>query len=247
MVFAIVLMLAQAVAAPEPTASPGELPWLKTIVTVKTNPVCSVLRDVVAPAIEDLRLNDAGFAQSTSFFLDATRHTNAGHQGMVEIDMMRLGTEESDIAESIIRIDTVLADRRLMQNGTQTDRELFALKGHLEHVLAIQKDALNIISGTVETHALALLLQVGDASTSEPEIRVTRGYLDSGQEREAVFAPLVRTSALSISGFNSEMLRSSYYHNAQAIALGQLAERPAETDASRSVLQLVETCRSWDR
>lgn len=236
----MLLVLAVFLAMPLPTATP-ETFW-KTIVTVKTRPVCSTLQDVIAPAIAGLAINDRELARSSGLFYEAARDDG---RNRLEIDMMRLETEENIVAKNIIRIDTVLADPRLNHNSTDDERNMTIVKTRLEAVLAKQKDDLNLISGTVESHAAEQLRGADD-----PLRNVTgppREYVSArpDTDAQAIFAEISagNVSTLGFVRLTAFQRDSPYSAIGQALASTPLAEQPAKNEASLAIVQLASACR----
>lgn|GEM_PF-4112142 len=154
-VFLVALVLAQQI-APSPASS---TPPLKTIVTVKTSAVCAALREVVAPAVRDVLVNDGQFEKSAPLLNAASSaYVMAPRVGM---DMMRLETPETTIARNLIDAETRLDDPRLAQAQSPA---IDGIRKELEAVIERQKTALNIISGTVETGSFYIMMHTEGAA-----------------------------------------------------------------------------------
>ncbi len=147
MLLAIVLA-ATVIPQPAPSSTP------LTIMTVKASPVCDTLHQSVAPAIVAFRTDDYHFEIGATELLNASYYESVSSYGKVGLEMMRLETEEDQLAQNIIKIDTLLADPRFANSH---NAQLAAIKQQLEAVLQYQKNALNVISGTVESYGNGLL------------------------------------------------------------------------------------------
>jgi len=142
--------------APSPASSP---PPLKTIVTVKTSPVCTALHEVVAPAVLDILVNDGQFEKSAPLLNQAG--SGDVDEPRVGMAMMRLEYPETTIARNLIDAETRLDDPRLAQ---ATSPAIDGIRKELEAVIDRQKTALNIISGTAETGSLYIDLHTEGAA-----------------------------------------------------------------------------------
>lgn len=155
--------LAPASAAVVPAPSPTPL---KEIAHVKSSMFCSALKRNIGPAIGAVLQNDRMIAASKPLFANyytasatATKDFRAGK----DLDVARM---ESLITPMVANVSSI--ERLLDQPGafpavarTAEDRKMLAMRDQLRSVLAQQKNALNLISGFVDTQQLGELQQEG--------------------------------------------------------------------------------------
>src|ERR1700682_200823 len=151
----LVLALAS---SPTPRPSPAPAPAvLQEIGRVRSRtPLCSTLREAVAPSILALLKSDTVLAAGHQTFLTMGRHEIERSRGRLEMDRLQLDREVVAIVRNLQTVATLLGDAKRFPKVAATDdeRRALAIKGQLEAVARAQNDALNVISGTLETDRL---------------------------------------------------------------------------------------------
>ncbi|MBV8367415.1 MAG: hypothetical protein JO036_00575 [Candidatus Eremiobacteraeota bacterium] len=131
-------------ADPGSSATPPALP---VIGTTKSRPLCTALRDSVAPAVQALMQNDALIASS-----------KAGYRGMA-LSGPRQDLDLVVMANNVQAMVKNLSDARGRLDGavvpptprTQDDRDVVAAKAQLHEIAAKQTEELDTINGILET------------------------------------------------------------------------------------------------
>ncbi len=148
-------------AAPAAVPAPAATP-LKTIKHVYATRLCTGLRRSIAPAIGRVLQNDRTIATSRPLLKDYVKNTSVGSQAAVDMDVMRLETLIDPLVKNTEAIGTLLEDPVFPQQPqSDTDKQLLQLRAHLVQVLAQQKQALDLVSGFVDTQQLAELQAAG--------------------------------------------------------------------------------------
>ncbi|MBV8374807.1 MAG: hypothetical protein JO302_04795 [Candidatus Eremiobacteraeota bacterium] len=155
--------------------SPSPQPTLKTIVTVHSSQFCSVLRELVRPALAALLQNDQSIKDGHSVFVaagDRIKHggiespsdglrtapkvsPSSGDTILVESRLRRLA---KTIEDNIAAIETILTDKKrfaVVAAGENTT--LLSIASQLNAIVGEQRTAVNIISGQAEGAELAAL------------------------------------------------------------------------------------------
>lgn len=140
------LLLAAATPATPPPAS--WLEQLKTIATVRSTPVCTALHERVGPAIASIIDSDAKIASSRPIFgLMYHDDVVVRSELRMSFDVMRMENLITPIASNISSVKNQLAHM-------PKDADLDAVRAQLQDLIDRQNDALNVISGFVETYQL---------------------------------------------------------------------------------------------
>lgn len=169
------VLLAALSGVPQPSPAP-----LKTIVTIQAHEPCSVLRERLEPAIGGLLENDKlsreGQAVMNHLTFDSKGEYADDLGGMgaqVSMDNMRMENVVSAMVHNIERIDSQLS--ALPKGGTQPGVSALveAARDRLQHVLAMQRTELNVLSFTVGSNesndVLAKKSQIGLAWGNSPD------------------------------------------------------------------------------
>lgn len=147
-----------ATAKPKPTATPP----LKTISHVYAKRLCTGLRRSIGPAVGRVLQNDRVIATSRPLFQSFVKNTSTGSQGATDMDVMRLERLVDPLVKNTEAIEKLLNDTVYPRKPqSDEDRQLLAMRAHLETVLAQQKQALDLISGFVDTQNMAELQAAG--------------------------------------------------------------------------------------
>ncbi len=148
------LVLALAVT---PSPAPSAAPVLQEIGRVRSRtPLCSTLREAVAPSILALLKSDAVFAAGHQTFVTMGKHQLERSRTQLEFDRIQLDHQVVAVVQNLKAVDTLLADTKRFPKVATTDdeRRALAIKAQLQQVAKAQNSALNVISGTLETDRL---------------------------------------------------------------------------------------------
>ena len=147
------LVLALA-AAPTPAPSPGVLQEIGRVRS--RTPLCSTLREAVAPSILALLKSDTVLAAGHQTFVMMGKHELERSRAQLELDRMQLDREVVAIVRNQRTVDALLGDTGRFPKVATTDdeRRAQAIKEQLQAVARAQNNALNVISGTLETDRL---------------------------------------------------------------------------------------------
>lgn len=146
-----------ATASPKPAATP-----LKTISHVYAKRLCTGLRRSIAPAVGHVLQNDRLIATSRPLFVSFTKNTSTGSKGATDMDVMHLENLVTPLVKNTQEIERLLNDTVYPRHPqSDEDRQLLAMRAHLEAVLAEQKHALDLVSGFVDTQNMAELQAAG--------------------------------------------------------------------------------------
>lgn len=164
------MLLALALAATINTATPipASLEPLKVIASVRSTPLCTAMRNNIAPAIATLLDNDAVIDRSALAFDTIHKHAlkdnpvfNPDPWGF--IDRGHLTYLIGPMVANLKKIDDLLADHKVFVDSPTTgdDQQLAQIKRRLDDIEAQQKDALNVVSGYDGTVLLYDILDTG--------------------------------------------------------------------------------------
>ena len=184
--WALVVLLAAT--AGEPSPSPAASP-LKTIVHLRSSPLCSTLGNNVFHTIEGLRINDRLIANSKPLLVrmgkDYVAASSVGARmdqqqaiwgntaggihdpnPAIELDNENLIQLTSEIVHSLGIIDSMLKDpaRFPVVSKTADDEQAIKLKKQLQAVADAQQKQLNVLYGLGDTYSLQGLIAKGDGT-----------------------------------------------------------------------------------
>lgn len=146
-----------AATAPAPAPTP-----LKTITHLHSSPLCTGLRRAIGPAIGKVLQNDGYIARSRPMFQDYVQNTALGSKSGVDMDVMHMETLIGPLVQNTQAIERYLNDPILQRRAkTDSDKQLLEMRRHLLAVLDQQKQALDLISGFVDTQQLGELQASG--------------------------------------------------------------------------------------
>jgi hypothetical protein len=150
-------VLAAALATPAPPATPP-----KTIIHERVSPLCTGLRQNIGPAIGKLLQNDATIAQSRPLLRGYVKAA-ATNSAAKDLQVSRIERLISPLVKNTAAIEKLLADPYVFPRAavSESDRQLLQIRGYLQQVVAQQKNALDVISGFVQTEQLGQLQQEG--------------------------------------------------------------------------------------
>jgi hypothetical protein len=147
------LMLALVLAAAtQPTPPPVSwLDKLKTIATVRSTPMCSALHERVGPAIASIIDNDTKLASSGPIF------GSMYHDDVVVRSDLRMSFDVMRMEKLITPIAKNISSAKAQLASLPKDPDLDAVRTQLQDLVDRQNDALNVISGFVDTYQLGEL------------------------------------------------------------------------------------------
>lgn len=144
-------------AAPKPAATP-----LKTISHVYSKRLCTGLRRSIAPAVGRVLQNDRVMQTSRPLFQSFVKNSSSGSQAGTDMDVMRLEQLINPMVKNTQEIERLLNDSVYPRNPqNDEDKQLLIMRAQLQAVLAQQKQALDLISGFVDTQNMAELQAAG--------------------------------------------------------------------------------------
>lgn len=146
-----------AATAPTPAPTP-----LKTITHLHSSPLCTGLRRAIGPAIGKVLQNDGYIARSRPMFQDYVQNSTLGSKAGVDMDVMHMESLIGPLVQNTQAIERYLNDPILKRKAaTDSDKELIEMRKHLQAVLDQQKNALDLISGFVDTQQMGELQASG--------------------------------------------------------------------------------------
>lgn len=146
-----------AATAPTPAPTP-----LKTITHLHSSPLCTGLRRAIGPAIGKVLQNDGYIARSRPMFQDYVQNSTLGSKAGVDMDVMHMESLIGPLVQNTQAIERYLNDPILKRKATtDSDKQLIEMRKHLQAVLDQQKNALDLISGFVDTQQMGELQAAG--------------------------------------------------------------------------------------
>ncbi len=155
------LAVGPAPAATLPLPLPSATP-LKTIKHVYSTRLCTALRRSIAPAVGRVLQNDRSIATSRPLFQDYVKSSSTGSQSAIDMDVMRMEQLIDPLVKNTQAIEDFLSDPVYPRHAqSQSDKQLLQVRAHLAQVLERQKQALDLVSGFVDTQQLGELQAAG--------------------------------------------------------------------------------------
>jgi len=154
LIVALVLAATPLFAPALPTPSPAAA--LPEIGRVRSNVLCTALRQNIAPTIVGLMKNDEIIGAGHRAFAKMARDQAGTSSGSIDIDKLYLEQVETRLVHNLKIVDTLLGDQKHFPADPKTDddRDAVAMKSQLAAVAESQRKALDLISGTLETESL---------------------------------------------------------------------------------------------
>ncbi len=214
MVYALVLAVTVAQAAPAQTATP-----LKTIITVNAAPLCTTLTTTVLYTIQGLQINDKIIAQSKPVLVNMGKawmpNSLAGEKfdqlqaqwgnapgGTHNVDnpgLILAGQQLYKISAGIVHnlqiIDDMLNDPKRFPADPKTDqdKEALQLKAELQAVADQQRKNLNVLNGLADTFNMQDLIAHGDGTQGAINAGGGNGEVSHGDQdvsfQDPVYGP----------------------------------------------------------
>lgn len=143
---------------PSPTASP-----LKVIVNVNSRSrLCVGLRRSVGPAISKVLQNDKTIAASRPLLQDYVKSATLSSEGGKDMAVARLESLVGPLVKNTQAIEQLLGDTVYASKAkNESDKQLMQIRAQLKSVLDQQKQALDLISGFVDTVQLGEMQSQG--------------------------------------------------------------------------------------
>ena len=160
MLRAAALAIAALVAAPPaPAAAPVPVPSASPLVEIgrtRSRNLCTTLRENVAPALAKMIAADIGIETGRQTFNRMGRNEVMGAAGSTQFDRIKLGNAVREVARNVNAAAALLADpnRFPVHPATDDQRDAAEMKQQLQAIVDEQKDALNAMSGLLETDLL---------------------------------------------------------------------------------------------
>lgn len=133
-----------------------------TIITTRSSPLCTAVRDVIAPALGGMIFQDRIIAQGEALMRDMKTAGDA-----FTLDNVHLGTDVYHLAANNIAIHHDIDHLREMKlDDPKTDAELGELRVRLQAIADSQAASLNIMSGIAQSNDLADIASVGNEAAT---------------------------------------------------------------------------------
>lgn len=168
-----------------------------TIITTRSSPECTLLRDSVGPALKSIAQTHSQFVVTDGRLLNAAADAVNQNYDKVALDVAQMDAAAMHLAKNIRVIQTLLADKRYheLSNG---NNHLSAIREHLQKVLAGEEQALNDITALTESWHAAALANAGipihgvtftlPQKTLGVEVELPNGYQAPGGDAMMSFA-----------------------------------------------------------
>lgn len=257
----MVLALALAAMVSNPTPAPASLQPLKVIASVRATPLCSALRNNIAPAIASLLDNDAVMDRSVLVFGTTYQHallspTTFPPNSWGFIDRGHLTYLIGPMVANLKKIDNLLADHKVFVDNPKTadDRRLAQIKERLGEIEAQQKDALNVVSGYDATALLYDVLNAGvepawrsaleiRSSTSSASLVNSSAFFgtqgSAGSQNQRFLRPLT-----SPGRFDTSLAYNPFHIFSDAIVTARNKGTVAEAAAASVIAPIADYCRT---
>ncbi|MFN2449704.1 MAG: hypothetical protein ABR508_07920 [Candidatus Baltobacteraceae bacterium] len=246
---------AAVLARPVPKPTP-----LKTIKHVYSNSrMCMGLRRSIGPAVGKVLQNDKTIATSRPMLQDFVASASLGSEGGKDMAVARLERLVGPLVKGTQNIEALLNDPiypRKAQNDN--DKQLLQMRTQLAQVLAKQKNALDLISGFIDTEQLGQLQAAGhqyDAavnSNSSPNAAANRPVARATTAPAEILNAGVNTAANDPAGTMKNDPRYANTNNAigynplnmfdQQMLAYQAEIAQGEAAATFSILKAVPQC-----
>jgi hypothetical protein len=236
-------------ASPSPTPPAG----LPEIGHVRSNALCTTLRANIAPTVLGLMKNDEIIGAGHRAFMKMAHDQSGTSGGSIEIDKLYLEQVESRLVHNLKVVDTLLGDQKRFPAQPQTDdeRDAVAMKTQLIAVANVQRKALDLVSGTLETEALGQMqhdinnqMTSATGNSTAPQVAATSDPVSfigaAGLPDDTPVAGLPTTTS-KLSGVGGHTV---YDEIAAALEANQLTAARREAAATPSVVAAVNDCKA---
>jgi len=137
-------------------ATPTPAPVLPEIGRVRSNALCTTLRQNIAPTIAGLMKNDEIIGAGHRAFAKMAHDGTGASSAAIDIDKLYLEQVETRLVHNLGVIDRLLSDQKRFPDAPKSDdeRDALVMRSQLQAVAASQRKALDLVSGTLETESL---------------------------------------------------------------------------------------------
>jgi hypothetical protein len=234
-------------AAPAPSASP-----LREIGHATANALCSTLTRGVVPLLVGTERNDeaisAGHRGLSKMDSDSALHMS---DAALELDRRYVRQVADVLAHNLDLMKKLLASDAFPVKISDSDDQAAAIvKAHLEDIVAKQKDALNLMDGTIETDYLGQMQSERntsmDAATGNPASAPSASPLGGGGGGYLSVAGLQNTGSFPDYRLTTGSTRG---HTMYAVIVGQLEGTQLnlasdERQVDHDVITAVSLCKA---
>jgi hypothetical protein len=238
--------------------SPSPQPTLKTIVTVHSSQFCTVLRELVRPALAALMQNDQSIKLGDSVFVaagDRIKHggvespsdglrtapklsPSSGDTILVENRLRRVA---KTIEDNIAAIEAILSDKkRFAVAAASENTTLLSIESQLNAIVGEQRTAVNVISGQAEGAEVVALYNRdpswGGADATHGVSPLEAMAAGHGQDQHAQYDVWAASQEGTVPFYDP------YEPFARSLEKDQLAIAGSEDAASKSILEAAGGC-----
>jgi hypothetical protein len=137
-------------------ATPTPAPVLPEIGRVRSNVLCTTLRQNIAPTIAGLMKNDELVGAGHRAFAKMAHDQAGSSSAAIDIDMLYLEQVETRLVHNLGVVDRLLGDEKRFPAVPKNadERDALTLRAQLLGVADSQRKALDLVSGTLDTEAL---------------------------------------------------------------------------------------------
>jgi len=137
-------------------ATPTPAPVLPEIGRVRSNALCTTLRQNIAPTIAGLMKNDELISAGHRAFAKMAHDQAGTSSAAIDIDMLYLEQVETRLVHNFGVVDRMLRDEKRFPAYPKNDddRDALSMRAQLQAVADSQRKALDLVSGTLDTEAL---------------------------------------------------------------------------------------------
>ena len=233
---------------PAPSPSP-----LHEIGHVHASSLCATLRGHVRPAVAAMMSDDQLIGATHRGFAKVSYDLSYGSDASVQFDQYYLRQVEDRLAHNLELIDSIMKRPTSQMDDTSADgREAADLNVRLAAVLKSQKDALNLLSGTLETEALGRMQgEISNDMKSATGQTTTQTTLQGSTPGAQSFLgtaglPTDPSSALAVQAsaqptIHGHNIYDTILENLDTI---QITTARRETQATAAVLASVDACKT---
>jgi hypothetical protein len=137
-------------------ATPTPPPVLPEIGRVRSNALCTTLRQNIAPTIAGLMKNDEIIGAGHRAFAKMSHDQAGTSSAAIDIDKLYLEQVETRLVHNLEVVDRLLGDQKRFPAEPKNDdeRDALVMRAQLQAVASSQRKALDLVSGTLETESL---------------------------------------------------------------------------------------------
>jgi hypothetical protein len=233
-------------------ATPTPAPVLPEIGRVRSNAMCTTLRQNIAPTVAGLMKNDEIIGAGHRAFAKMARDQSGASSAAMDIDKLYLEQVEARLVHNLALIDRLLGDQSRFPAAPKNDdeRDALAMRSQLQAVAESQKKALDLVSGTLETEMLGQMQNelsgqmkssVGQPAPQTAAASDPASFIGAAGLPEYAPASGVPTEAQKQSTLGGH---SAFDQAAAALEVTQGTTARREQVATSSVINAVSDCRA---